>query len=273
MSQAALICARLIREGSVRRAALPDLDLLEVRDEVEQRLRGVGLMLVFTVYSEYVGVRLSSEAAADPSFDAPSNVGLGDDHCALLAACWTCLAFPKRTWGASPEPPEGVRPFAHPLGWHPVPELPLEVLHRALRPALGGHSRIRSLTARLRQLNLLSRRGEVLLEGPALEMSVDGERMVDFIRGTVIPALLAEEERKAPGGGEKGSAAPLAGIEAQLVDVLRKRGGSAAMGELSRATDRPAVRLRKILKALEESGHVRRTGDRASARYHLVKPE
>lgn len=256
MSQAALICARLIREGSVRRAALPGLDLLEVRHEVEQRLGGVGLRLVFTVYSEYVGVRLSSEAAADPDFDAPSNVGLGDDHCALLVVCWTRLAFPKRTRGRG----------------HPPPELPLEVLHGALRLALGGRTHVRSLIARLRQLHLLSRRGEALLEGPALEMSVDGERMVDFLRSTVIPALLSEEEREAPGGsGGQGSAAPLAGIEAQLIGVLRKRGGSAAMGELARATERPAVRLRKVLKALEESGHVRRTGDRASARYHLLE--
>jgi hypothetical protein len=263
MSQAALICARLIREGSVRRAALPDLDLLEVRHEVEQRLREVGLMLVFTVYSEYVGVRLSSEAAADPSFDAPSNVGLQDDHCALLVVCWTRLAFPKRA-------SDRIHPFGRSLRGDPPPELPMEILYQALRLTLGGRTHIRSLITRLRQLNLLSRRGEVILEGPSLEMSLDGERMVAFLRGTVIPALLLEE-REAPGGSPEGSAAPLAGIEAQVIGVLRKRGGSAAMGELARATERPAVRLRKILKALEESGYVRRTGDRASARYHLVE--
>lgn len=269
MSQAAVICARLIREGSIRRAALPDLDLLEVRQEVEQRLRGVGLVLVFTVYSEYVGVRLSPEVAADPSFDAPSNVGLGDDHCALLVVCWTRLAFPKRTRAV--ETPEGKLLFFRSRPRHPPPEIPLELLHRELRPILGGRTHLRSLTAKLRQLNLVSRRGEVLLEGPALEVSVDGEKMVDFFRGTVVPALLSAE-RETPGpGGQKAGAAPLVGIEAQLIAALRKRGGSAAMGELARALDRPAVRLRKVLKALEESGYVRRTGDRASARYHLVE--
>lgn len=268
MSQAAVICARLIREGSIRRAALPDLDLLEVRQEVEQRLRGVGLVLVFTVYSEYVGVRLSPEVAGDPSFDAPSNAGLGDDHCALLVICWTRLALPKRARGA--ESPEGKLLFFRPGPRHPPPELSLEVLHRELRPILGGRTHLRSLTAKLRQLNLVARRGEVLLEGPALEVSVDGERMIDFLRGTVVPALLsAEREAPVPGGAKAGP--PLAGIEAQVIAALRKRGGSAAMGELARALDRPAVRLRKVLKALEESGHVRRTGDRASARYHLVE--
>lgn len=273
MSQAALICARLIREGSIRRAALPDLDLLEVRQEVEQRLRGVGLMLVFTVYSDFVGIRLSSEVATDPSFDAPSNVGLGDDHCALLVVCWTRLALPKRTRGALPEPPAALWAFGLPLRWHPPPELPLEVLYRALRPTLGGRTHIRSLSAKLRQLNLISRRGEVILEGPALEVSVDGERMVEFIRGTVIPALLSEEREAPDLSGGEGRTAPLAEVEARVLDALKDRGGSAAMGELSRATGLPAVRLRKILKALEESGHVRRTGDRASARYHLGGPE
>jgi len=269
MSQAAVICARLIREGSIRRAALPDLDLLEVRQEVEQRLRGVGLVLVFTVYSEYVGVRLSPEVAGDPSFDAPSNVGLGDDHCALLVVCWTRLAFPKRT--RATEAPEGKLLVFRSRPRLPPPEVSLELLHRELRPILGGRTHLRNLTAKLRQLNFVSLRGEVLLEGPALEVSVDGEKMVDFFRGTVVPALLSAERETPSPGGHKAGAAPLVGIEAQLILALRKRGGSAAMGELARALDRPAVRLRKVLKDLEESGYVRRTGDRASARYHLVE--
>jgi DNA-binding IclR family transcriptional regulator len=42
---------------------------------------------------------------------------------------------------------------------------------------------------------------------------------------------------------------------------------------LARMTDAPASRLRRVLKELEAAGRVRRTGERASARYHLMEAE
>ena len=42
--------------------------------------------------------------------------------------------------------------------------------------------------------------------------------------------------------------------------------------DLSRLTEAPASRLRRLLRDLEAAGYVRRTGERASARYHLVPP-
>ena len=61
----------------------------------------------------------------------------------------------------------------------------------------------------------------------------------------------------------------LGDLERIILETLRRHGGVAAMGELARATSTTAFRLRKVLKALEEAGHVRRTGQRSSARYHL----
>lgn len=275
MDKAAVICARLIREGSVRRAALPDLDLLDVRQEVEQRLRWVGLVLSFTVYSEHVGVRLSSEVAGDPAFDKASNAGIGEDHCALLAICWIRLVFPKRTRGTLPEPPEWALFLHRPQRWYQPVQLSLDVLHRLQSPALGGRGRIRNLTGKLRQSNFLSGQGEIILEGPLLELGLDGEVMVEAVRRDILPALRKERDReeKEPGAeeGRSEAAIPLQGLEAQVLAVLRQRGGSAAMGELSRRIDKPAVRLRKVLRSLEDAGHVRRTGDRASTRYHVVE--
>lgn len=275
MDKAAVICARLIREGSVRRAALPDLDLIEVRQEVEQRLRWVGLVLSFTVYSEHVGVRLSSEVAKDPAFDKASNAGLGEDHCGLLAICWVRLVFPKRTQGTLPEPPEWALFLLRPKQWYQPVQLQLDALHQLQGSALGGRGRIRNLMSKLRQTKFLSGQGEVLLEGPLLELGLDGALMVDTVRRDIIPALQRERERESmePGAQEEGKedAVSLGSLETQVLEVLRRRGGSVAMGELSRVIDRPAVRLRKILRSLEDSGHVRRTGDRASTRYHIVE--
>jgi hypothetical protein len=277
MDKAAVICARLLREGSVRRAALPDLDLVDVRQEVEQRLRWVGLVLSFTVYSEHVGVRLSSEVARDPAFDKATNAGLGEDHCVLLAICWVRLVLPKRLHGTLPEPPERPLPLLRGQWWYPPVQLPLEVLHRLLRFALGGRSRLRNLAGKLRQSKFLSGQGEILLEGPLLELGLDGGLMTDAIRRDILPALRREKEREARGpepreeGEPEEDAAPLGSLEKEVLAVLRQRGGSAAMGELSRMIERPAVRLRKVLRALEDAGHVRRTGDRAGTRYHIVR--
>jgi hypothetical protein len=273
MDKAAVICARLIREGSVRRAALPDLDLVDVRQEVEQRLRWVGLVLSFTVYSEHVGIRLSSEVARDPAFDKASNAGLGEDHCVLLAICWIRLVFPKRTQGSSPEPPEWALFLLRPRRWYQPVQLPLDVLHRLQGSALGGRGRIRNLTSKLRQSRFLSGQGEIILEGPLLELGIDGGLMVDAIRNDIVPELQREKDREGMEPGEEGKqdAVPLGRLETQVLEVLRQRGGSAAMGQLSRLIERPAVRLRKVLRSLEDTGYVRRTGERASTRYHLVE--
>lgn len=273
MDKAAVICVRLIREGSVRRAALPDLDLAEVRQEVEQRLRWVGLMLAFTVYSEHVGIRLSAEVAGDPSLDEASNAGLGPDHCALLSICWVHLVFPKRTQASLPEPPEWALLLLHPRELHAPAQLPLESLYQRQRQVLGGRTYIRSLTGKLRQLKFLSGQGETILEGPLLELNIDGERMVDFVRNDLIPRLREEksEEGAEPAPGEAEAPPLLEALEAQVLEVLRKKGAPVAMGELSRVIDKPAVRLRKVLRFLEDAGHVRRTGDRAGTRYHLVE--
>ena len=97
MTDAALICARLLWQGTIPRAELPLLDHPEVRQEVERRLESVGVVLATSAYSEHVGVRLSPEVTADAAFDAASNLGLRADACALLVILWARLVLQKRT--------------------------------------------------------------------------------------------------------------------------------------------------------------------------------
>ncbi len=147
---------------------------------------------------------------------------------------------------------------------------------REFRPVLGGRSRILSLVSQLRRLGFLAGHGEVIEAGPLLELAIDGERMVAFLRREVLAKLLEERER-APGeageGAEDEAAGEelLAGFGGRVLEAIGRLGGTAAMGDLSRQTDAPASRLRRVLRELEEAGHVRRTGERASARYHLAK--
>jgi len=279
MDEATRICARLLREGSVPRGALPDLDFPEVRHEVERRLQGVGLVLATSVYSEHVGIRLAPEVTADTAFDAASNLGLRSDACALLVILWARLVLQKRTAAETREVPGQSALFtreqaAAARGFRP--RVRLEALVREFRPVLGGRSRIQSLVTQLRRLGFLAGHGEQVEAGPLLELAIDGERMVAFLRREVLAKLLAEREN--PGGqGNKedgGTAADgedlLAGLGGQVVDALTRLGGSAAMGDLARLTAAPASRLRRTLRDLEAAGKVRRTGERSGARYHLL---
>lgn len=284
MTEATRICARLLREGSVPRAALPDLDFPDVRHEVERRLGGVGLVLATSVYSEHVGIRLSPEITADTAFDAASNLGLRSDACALLVILWARLVLQKRTAAETRELPGQSALFTREQAAAARsfrPRVRLEALVREFRPVLGGRSRIQSLITQLRRLGFLAGYGEQIEAGPLLELAIDGERMVAFLRREVLAQLVAEREgATARSHGEPEEDAresrdlrvldALEALSGRVAAALAQLGGSAAMGDLARLTDAPASRLRRVLRDLEAAGRVRRTGERASARYHLL---
>lgn len=255
VDEATRVCARLLREGSVARAEMPALDAPDVRTEIERRLLAVGLILVTSETSSHVGLRLAPEVAADAGLDAAGHLGLRAEACALLVILWVRLVFQKRTASGGSEPPR----------------VHLETLVRDFRRVLGGRGRIRGLVQQLRHLRFLTGQGEEIEASPLLELAIDRERMMDFLRrGALsglqeVPAGDAPSPRLSPIRPQ-----PPAGLAGQVVDAIVRLGGTAAMGDLSRLTDAPASRLRRILRELQAAGWVRRTGERASARYHLA---
>lgn len=251
MNDAIRICTRLLRAGVVPRVDVPGLDVPQLLRDVERRLRTVGLVLATSSWSDYVGLRLAPEVAADPAFAAASNLGLRPDACALLVFLWVRLVLPEH------------QPAPHDTR----PQVRLDFLARELRPLLGDRRRIRALVAQLRRLNFLTGEGEVIEAGPLLELGIDGDRMIAFLRGGVLAGFLEDAKRGRRAGEE---AAGLAAFSAQVLTVLRNLGGSAGMTELVHATGAPASRLRLALRSLAYSGAVRRTGERRSTRYHLT---
>lgn len=256
MNQAIRLCARLLRAGALPLGEVPGLELPEIRREVERRLRGVGLVLATSSYSGHVGLRLAPEVAGDPAFEAASNLGLGAEACALLVVLWVRLVLPRRQAAG------GRTAAALP------PQVRLDTLARELRPLLGDRRRIRDLVSQLRRLNFLAGAGEVIEAGPLLELAIDGDRMIGFLRGGVLADLLKERAERGAKGPES-----LASSVSQVLDVLRRLGGSAAMTDLVRETGAPASRLRIVLRSLAETGQVRRTGESRSTRYHLAGGE
>lgn len=255
MNDALRICARLFRAGPVPRAELPGLDSPDILHDVERRLRGVGLVLATSPYSDLAGLRLAPEVAADPAFEAASNLGLGAEACALLVVLWVRLVLPRHQAPGDGPPPEA------------RPQVRLDLLARELRSLLGDRRRIRALVAQLRRLDFLTGEGEVIEAGPLLELGIDGERLMAFLQGSVLAGLLEERKRVFRRAGEEEGAA----FSSQVLEVLHRLGGSAGMTELVRETGAPASRLRLALRVLFQAGSVRRTGERRSTRYHVQK--
>lgn len=257
MDEATRICARLLREGSTPRAEIPRLDDPGVREEVERRLLSVGLVLATSSGSDHVGLRLSPEVTAEAPFDTASQLGLRAEACALLVILWARLVLQRRTT----DPVER-------------PHVLLETLVRDFQPVLGSRSRIRGLVQQLRRLRFLAGHGEEIEAGPLLELAIDGERMMGFLRREVLGGLLEQSPRGGrrpevpPAGGE-----PPGGFGGKVLEAISQLGGTAAMGDLSRLTEAPASRLRRVLQDLEATGWVRRTGERSGARYHLAARE
>lgn len=271
MDAATLICARLLRAAAVPRAELPDLDFPEVRRDVERRLQSVGLVLATSAYSDHVGIRLSAEVTAESAFDAASNLGLRSDACALLVILWARLVLQKRTVADSREVPgqgalftSGQAAAAREFR----PSVRLEALVREFRSVLGGRSRIQSLVTQLRRLHFLAGHGEVIEAGPLLELGIDGERMVGFVRREVLARLVAEQE--GDGAGEEDAAA-VDGLSARVLEAVQELGGQAVIGELERATGTKRERLHPVLREMIAAGRLRRTGERRSVRYHLAE--
>jgi hypothetical protein len=264
MDEATRICARLLREGTVPRAELTGLDHVEIRRAVEERLGTVGVVLATGAYSEHVGLRLSPDVTADPAFDAASNLGLHADACALLVVLWSRLVLQKRTAVETREVPgqaslltdertRAARSFA--------PQVRLETLVREFGPVLGRKTNVKRLVTQLRKLGFVAGQGETIEAGPLLELAIDGERLIAFIRRGVLAQLLEEREGTAPAGE---------GVEAAVLRALGELGGEAVMADLARLTGERVARLRQVVKDLESAGRVRRTGARSQTRYHLV---
>lgn len=267
MDDPQVLCARLLREGAVERRELQGLDFPEVRAEVERRLGDVGLTLATSAYSEHVGLRLSPNVTADQAFDSASNLGLKADHCALLVVLWARLVLQKRTAADTREMPgqihllpqdrlKAAREFQ--------PQLRFETLVREFGPAIGSRDHLRRLVSSLRRLRFLGGRGDIIEAGPLLELGIDGEKMIGFIRRRVLADLLAKQTST-----EMESVAPTA--EDQLRSVLEGLGGEASMKELVAQTGERPSRLRELLRELQERGVVGRTGVKGTTRYHLTK--
>lgn len=105
MNEIEQVCARLFAHGALRRDEVRELEHPQIRAEVEARLNACGLSLATSAYSDYYGIRLRPDIGDATVLDAPANLELGRDACALLTVLWARLALQQRTVGDSQEIP------------------------------------------------------------------------------------------------------------------------------------------------------------------------
>jgi hypothetical protein len=212
MNEIERICARLIASSPLRRDELHELEHPQIRAEVETRLRSCGLSLATSAYSDHYGLRLLTEVADATVLDAPSNLGLNRDTCALLTVLWARLALQRRTAEDTQEAPtdqfsllpqdraERARTF--------TPSVRFETLAQEFGSRLGGRTRLRSLLGQLRRLGFITyHRLEDIQAGPLLELGIDGEQMIAFIRSRVLGELLSRAQSRSV-DSEQGSKQP-----------------------------------------------------------------
>ena len=273
MDEAARICARLIVAGAVARKELPEIDHPVIRTEVEERLSRCGLALATGAYSDHVGLRLAPDTSDPSVLDEPSNLGLPADACALLTVLWARLALQRRTAEDTRDTPDPQRRLLpdEPGGASRrySPTVRFETLRREFGAQLGGRVRLKALLGRLRRLGFVKYlRLDAIEAGPLLELGIDGERMVAFIRSRVLGQLLeARVPEEAPAEPD---AAPATGAAERLISVLANDGPPASIGDLEQRTGIPRQQLRQALAELRAEGRVEKLGNRSDARYRSV---
>lgn len=268
--QAARVCAVLLREGYVHQDELPELKDPTVKEAVEGRLRDVGLELVSTPYTPHYGVRQRADIEADEAFDSPSNeTALKSDACALLVILWTRLALQRRTSQDELETPgqaaltlEGKVERAEDYD----PTIRQEAIMQEFEDVLGTRSHIKRLLTQLAGLGFIERRGSIIRAGPNLELAIDGDRMMSFVRDRLIADLL---ER----AGEIPEADPTETLEHRLEELFNQEDRGFSIGELETQLDADRDDLREAIDVLREESKIRRTGEGTNSAYRLSTQE
>lgn len=213
MSDVEQICARLFASGTLARDDARDLEHPQIRTEVEARLNACGLALATSAYSNYYGLVLRSDVADATVLDAPTNLELKADGCALLTVLWARLALQQRTVEDTQEIPTS-QPLLLPQDRAArarsfTPSVRFETLAQEFGSRLGGRTRLRGLLSQLRRLRFITyNRLDDIQAGPLLELAIDGEKMIDFVRSRVLSELLNRTQSRVPADQEPAKPSP-----------------------------------------------------------------
>jgi hypothetical protein len=202
-----ILIARLLTHQTLRRddrlvkRALSDE---QFRQEVDARLLATGLKLLDNVYADHVTLAL--HRAIEPKiFGARdtwqnNNFGLARDGVALLVVLWALIILPKRERQETHQHAEDDQDdmFGNDK---PVPRaedtsigIPYKALLADFGDKLGKKTRMDMNLGILSKLGFIERRGDILVEGPLLDLLMD----TDLLKERIINGALADVFKRAP---------------------------------------------------------------------------
>ncbi|GGY69473.1 hypothetical protein [Pseudoduganella albidiflava] len=202
-----ILIARLLTHQTLRRddrlvkRALSDE---QFRQEVDARLLATGLKLLDNVYADHVTLAL--HRAIEPKiFGARdtwqnNNFGLARDGVALLVVLWALIILPKRERQETHQHADDDQNdmFGNDK---PVPRaedtsigIPYKALLADFGDKLGKKTRMDMNLGILSKLGFIERRGDILVEGPLLDLLMD----TDLLKERIINGALAEVFKRAP---------------------------------------------------------------------------
>lgn len=268
MDDVAQICSRLITAGALRRSELPELDHPAVREQVEECLGRCGLVLASTAYSDHYGIRLRLDADSSV-LDKPSNLGLDAGMCALITVLWAKLALQKRTAADEQATPDAQGELLVERRREKAeafqPSIRFDTLVHEFGRKLGGKTRLRSMLGALKRLKFVEYRHlDEVRAGPLLELAIDGERMIGFIRSRVLSQYL-----ETSADSSTTVLAPTASVSLAIIQALSGADGPLSSADLEKVVGAHRREISQALKELREDQEIERVGSGSKTAYRI----
>jgi len=202
-----ILIARLLTHQSLRRDDKLVKRVLSdelFRAEVDARLLATGLKLLDNVYADHVTLAL--HRAIEPKiFGARdiwqnNNFGLSRDGVALLVVLWAQIILPKRerqeTHQHADDDQNDMFGVEKPLPR--AEDTSIGIAYKALLAdfgdKLGKKTRLDMNLGILAKLGFIERRGDVIVEGPLLDLMMD----TDLLKERIINGALADVFKRSP---------------------------------------------------------------------------
>jgi len=204
---AQILIARLLTHQTLRREDKLVKRVLSdelFRAEVDARLLATGLKLLDNVYADHVTLALTR--AIEPKiFGARdvwqnNNFGLSRDGVALLVVLWAQIILPKRerqeTHQNADDDQNDMFGVEKPLPR--AEDTSIGIAYKALLAdfgdKLGKKTRLDMNLGILSKLGFIERRGDIIVEGPLLDLMMD----TDMLKERIINGALADVFKRAP---------------------------------------------------------------------------
>lgn len=190
----------LLRKDKLVKRALSD----EVfRREIDERLTACGMKLLDNVYADHVTLGLTRDVEpkvfGNNDVWQNNNMGLARDGVALLVVLWALIILPKRERQAAHQQAKDEQDDMFGAD-KPLPTaeeasmgLPYRALLADFGDKLGKKTRMDMNLGILARFGFIERRGEMLCEGPLLDLLMDTDVLKERVVNGALSDILSHE--------------------------------------------------------------------------------